>query len=95
MLQGQILPERLAKLAKSNNIPKVLQAKLWADVMNKISDEALKAGHHEVFSRATGKESEKQLTDMASKAMLKDKGLQRLIDAELKKAMKKHGVPAK
>lgn len=95
LLQGQILPERLAKLAKSNNIPKVLQAKLWADVMNKISDEALKAGHHEVFSRATGKESEKQLTDMASKAMLKDKGLQRLIDAELKKAMKKHGVPAK
>lgn len=95
VLQGQILPDRLSKLAKDNNIPKVLQAKLWADVMNKVSDEALKAGHHEIYSRATGKESEKQLTDMATKAMLKDKGLQRLIDAELKKAMKKHGVPAK
>lgn len=95
VLQGQILPERFAKLAKNNTIPKTLQVKLWADVMNKVSDEALKAGHHEVYSRATGKESEKQLTDMATRAMLKDKGLQRLIDAELKKAMKKHGVEAK
>ena len=95
-LQGTIFPARLAKLAKEgNNIPNTLKAGLWADVMNKVSNEALKAGHHEVYSRATGKESEKKLTDMAARALLKDKGLQKIIDQELIKAMKKHGIAAK
>ncbi|TLP68953.1 hypothetical protein FEE96_01305 [Parasedimentitalea maritima] len=95
MLTGTILPDRFSKLAKSNTIPKTLQAKLWADVMNKVSNEGLKAGHHEIYARATGKESEKQLTDMAAKAMLKDKSLQKIIDREMLKAMKKHGIEAK
>jgi len=95
MLQGTILPDRFSKLAKDAKIPNTLKAKLWADVMNKVSNEGLKAGHHEVYSRATGKESEKQMTDMAAKAMIKDKALQKIIDRELLKAMKKHKIEAK
>ncbi len=95
MLQGTIFPARLAKLAKGQTIPNTLKVKMWADVMNKVSNEALKAGHHEVYSRATGKESEKQLTDMAAKALLKDKKLQQLIDRELAKVLKKNGISVK
>ena len=94
-LKGQIFDSRLAKLAKGNEIPNTLKAKMWADVYNKISDGAMKAGYHEVYSRATGGESEKQLTDMAINAMLKDKGLQKIIDREIEKALKKNKVAAK
>ena len=95
MLQGTIFPARLAKLAKGQTIPNTLKAKMWAEVMNKVSDEALKAGYHEVYTRATGKESEKQLSDMAAKALLKDKKLQGVIDRELTKALKKNGIAVK
>lgn len=95
ILTGTILPDRFAKLAKNNEIPKTLQAKLWADVMNKVGDESLKAGYHEIYVRATGKENEKKMTDMATKAVLKDKALQKVIDRELLKAMKKHGIEKK
>lgn len=95
MLQGKILPDRFAKLAKGNEIPRTLKAKLWAEVSNKVSDEMLKAGYGAVISAATGKESEGQLTDMAAKAVEKDKKLQKLIDAEMLKAMKKLKIETK
>lgn len=95
MLQGQILPDRFAKLARDNEIPRTLKAKLWAEVSNKVSDETLKAGYGAVVSAATGKESEAQLTGMAAKAVARDKRLQRLVDAEMLKAMKKLKIPAK
>jgi len=95
MLKGTIFPARLAKLAKGQTIPNTLKVKMWADVMNKVSNEALKAGYHEVYTRATGKESEKQLSDMAAKAMLKDKKLQSLVDRELTKVLRKNGIPVK
>lgn len=95
VLQGQVFPERLAKLAKTNDIPNVLKAKLWAEVMNKVSDEGLKVGYGVIVSRATGKESEAQMVDMAAKAAAKDKALISLIDKELEKALKKHKVPVK
>lgn len=95
MLQGKILPDRFAKLAKDNKIPNTLKAKLWAEVSNKVSDEMLKAGYGAVISSASGKESESQLTDMAAKAVEKDKKLQKLVDAEMLKAMKKLKIEAK
>ena len=95
VLQGQIFPDRLAKLAKNNTIPNTLKAKLWAEVANKVSDEGLKIGYGVILSRATGKESETQMVDMAAKAAAKDKALISLIDKELEKALKKHKVPVK
>ncbi len=95
MLTGTLFPASLAKLAKGTEIPKTLQVKLWAEVMNKVSDKALKAGYHEVYNRATGNETDKQLADMAGKAMLKDRELQSLIDREMAKALKKHGIAVK
>ncbi|WP_347509597.1 hypothetical protein [Phaeobacter sp. CAU 1743] len=95
LLQGTILPDRLAKLAKTNNIPNTLKAKLWAEVMNKVSDESLKVGYGVILSRATGKESEAQMTDMTAKAAAKDKALMKLVDNELAKALKKHKIPVK
>lgn len=95
VLQGQIFPDRLAKLAKNNTIPNTLKAKLWAEVANKVSDEGLKIGYGVILSRATGKESEAQMVDMAAKAAAKDKALISLIDKELEKALKKHKVPVK
>lgn len=95
ILQGQIFPDRLAKLAKGNDIPNVLKAKLWAEVANKVSDEALKIGYGAIVSSATGKESEAQMVDLAAKAAQKDKALISLIDKELEKALKKHKVPVK
>lgn len=94
-LQGKILPQRLAHLAKGNEIPNVIKTKMYADVMNKVSDKAVKAGVDHVLAKATGKENEKQLEKMAEGALEKDKALQKLIDAELKKAMKKHKAGAK
>ncbi|MCG7625256.1 MULTISPECIES: hypothetical protein [Bacteria] len=95
VLQGKIFPDRLAKIAKTNDIPNTLKAKLWAEVMNKVSDESLKVGYGAIISRATGKESEAQMTDMAAKAAAKDKALMSLVDKELTKALKKHKVPVK
>jgi hypothetical protein len=92
-LQGKILPDALAKLAKNNEIPKVIKAKMYAEVMNKISEEVLKAGYGAVLSSADGSENDAKLTDLANKALLKDRKIQSLVEAELKKAGKKHKVP--
>ena len=89
-LQGQILPDRFAHLAKKNDIPNVIKAKMYADVMNKVSGEALKVGYDAVIKRSSGSESDSQLTDLAAKAIEKDRRLQVLIDKEFKKALKKH-----
>lgn len=94
LLQGKIFPARLARLAGNNEIPKTIQAKMWAEVLNKVSDESLKAGYGVVISRSTGKETEPQMTDIAAKAIQNDKKLLKLIDDELLKAMKRHKIPA-
>jgi hypothetical protein len=95
MLQGQILPDRFARLAKSNDIPRTLKAKLWAEVSNKVSDEVLKVGYGAVIATASGSESDSQLTEVAAKAVARDKMVQKLVDAEMLKAMKKLKIEAK
>lgn len=94
ILQGQILPDRLAHLAKNNNIPNTIKAKLYAEVMNKVSEPFMKAGLDEAIEQFKGDESEKQLEAIATKAAKKHRGLQKLIDVEMKKALKKYKVPA-
>lgn len=89
-LEGKILPDRFAQFAKKNEIPNTIKAKMYADVMNKVSDEALKLGYDTVIQRASGGESEAQLADMATKAIESDRRLRALIDKEFEKALKKH-----
>ncbi|MEX0969083.1 MAG: hypothetical protein WD046_01410 [Paracoccaceae bacterium] len=92
-LQGKILPDALAKLTKNNEIPKVIKAKMYAEVMNKVSEEVMKVGFNEVLNEATGSENEAKMIDMAEKALLKDRKIQSLVEAELKKSAKKHKIP--
>lgn len=94
LLQGKILPERFDKLTKGAEIPRTLKAKMWADVMNKTSDKLLQGGFDEVIRRSSGNESEQQMLKMAEDAVKKDKKLQKLIDAEIEKALKKYKVGA-
>lgn len=94
ILQGKILPARWAKLAKGNDIPNTLKAKMWADVMNKVTDEGLKVGFGAVISGTTGSENEAKLTKTAEDALKKDKKIEKLIDAEIERAMKKYKVGA-
>jgi len=94
ILQGTILPKRWEALTKGNDIPNTLKAKMWAEVMNKVSDVGLKAGYDAVLANTSGAETDSKLTDAAAKALEKDKKIQKLIDEQIKKALKKHKIPA-
>jgi hypothetical protein len=94
ILQGQILPNRWASLTKGNTIPATLKAKMWAEIMNKVSDTGLKSGYDAVLERTSGAENEAKLVAAAEVAVKKDKKLEKLVDAEIKKALKKYKVPA-
>jgi len=94
VLQGKILPARWDKIAKSNDIPNTLKAKMWAEVMNKVSDEGLKVGFNAVIAGTTGSENEAKFTKKAEEALKKDKRIEKLVDAEIEKALKKYKVGA-
>lgn len=94
MLQGQIVPDRFAKLVKNNNVPNTIKAKLFADVANKVSEDAMKVGFLKAIEKSDGTPDEGKLIDIASKELARDKRIEKLIDAEIQKALKKHKVPA-
>jgi len=95
LLTDKMLPERFAKLAKSNDIPATIRAKIWADVLGKVEGEAGKAGFNAVVGSMKGDEKSTALEKQAEKALLKDRQIQTLVDKEMKKAMKKYKVEAK
>lgn len=92
ILQGQIMPARWANLTKGNTIPNTLKVKMWAEVMNKVSDTSLKAGYDAMLSRTGGNEKDSKMTDTAAAALKKDKAIEKLVDAEMKKVLKKYKV---
>lgn len=94
LLQGKILPDRWAKITKNAEIPRTLKAKMWAEVMNKVSDEGLKAGYNEVIARTGGDEDSTKMLKAAEEALLKDRKFQSLVDMEIEKALKKYKIPA-
>ncbi|MFY0645205.1 hypothetical protein [Sulfitobacter geojensis] len=94
ILQGKILPARWDKATKGMEIPNTLKAKMWADVMNKVSDKSLQAGFDAVIAKSSGSENEAKLGKIAEEALKKDKAIQKLVDAEIEKALKKYKVPA-
>ncbi|MGC1504692.1 MAG: hypothetical protein WA782_11195, partial [Sulfitobacter sp.] len=94
ILQGQILPARWDKATKGMQIPNTLKVKMWADVMNKVSDKSLQAGFDAVIAKSSGSENEAKLGKLAEDALKKDKAIQKLVDAEIAKALKKYKVPA-
>lgn len=90
LLTGKLVPSRWDKIVKNNDIPNTLKAKLWAEVANKVSDTAIKAGYDEVLKTTNGDEATTKMLDAASKALQRDKKLEKLIDAEIQKALKKN-----
>lgn len=96
ILEGTILPARFAKLAKSNEIPKVIKAKMYADALSKAQEEASKAGFAGLIDMLSGgTDDEKKLLDAAEKALLSDKRIEKLIDKAFEESMKKNKVGAK
>lgn len=94
ILQGQIVPDRFAKLVKNNKIPNTIKAKMYADVTNKVSEEAMKFGFGKAIEKSDGTPDENKLVDIAAKELASDKRIQKIIDAEIERALKKHKVPA-
>lgn len=94
ILQGKLIPDRFAKIMKNNELPRTIKAKIWADVMNKVSDKGLQAGFDAILAKSSGSESDAKLAKTAEEALLKDKKIQKMIDQEIEKAMKKYKVPA-
>lgn len=97
VLNGTIFPDRLAKLAKGNEIPSVIKAKMYADVMSKVEEEVAKTGFTQGIEAAgkAGSDDKKKMMNAAEKAITSDRRIQKLIDNELQKAMKKYKVGAK
>ena len=95
ILEGKLFPEVLKKLAKTNDLPPVLKAKVWAEVYNKISEEVLKTGTSKAIDGMKGNESPEALVRLAGKEVEADTRIRKLVETEMEKALKKHKVEAK
>ncbi len=95
-LEGQLLPDALAKLMKGKNqLPPIIKAKVWAEVMGKVSEQALQAGTAQVLDSAKAGFDEAKMTSEADRAIRNDARLRKLIEEEMKKALKKQKIEVK
>ncbi|MCR8722949.1 hypothetical protein [Frigidibacter sp. ROC022] len=95
LLEGKIFPDVLKKIAKSNELPPVIKAKVWADVMSKVSGELMTTGTSKVIDKMKGDESADALSKLASKEIEKDAKIRKLIEVEMTRALKKQKVEVK
>ena len=95
-LEGQIFPDALKAVMKGNNqLPPVIKAKVWAEVMGKVQEQVIQAGMVLVLDAAKGAFDEARMTAEAQKALLKDARTRKLVEEEMKKALKKNKIEVK
>ena len=95
-LEGQIFPDALKAVMKGNNqLPPVIKAKVWAEVMSKVQEQVIQAGTVLVLDAAKGAFDEARMTAEAQKALLKDARTRKLVEEEMKKALKKNKIEVK
>lgn len=93
-LEGKMFPEALTKLlkGKSNTLPPVIRAKVWAEVWNKVSEQVLQGGLDAALSSNSGDYDPVKMTTDATKAVQNDARIRKLVEVEMEKALKKHKV---
>jgi hypothetical protein len=95
-LEGQIFPDALKAVMKGNNqLPPVIKAKVWAEVMGKVQEQVTQAGMNEALGAAKGAFDEAKMTAEAEKALKKDARLRKLVEEEMKKSLKKNKIEVK
>ena len=92
-LEGQIFPDALKAVMKGNNqLPSVVKAKVWAEVLGKVQEQVMQAGTAQVLGAAKGVFDEAKMTADAEKALQKDARIRKLVEEEMKKALKKQKI---
>ncbi len=94
-LEGQIFPDALKSVMNGKNVlPSVIKAKIWAEVLGKVEEQALQTGIKEALGSAGAEPDEAKMAADAEKGLLADTRIRKLVEAEMKKALKKHKIEA-
>lgn len=95
LLEGKIFPDVLSRIAKSNELPNVIKAKVWSDVMAKVSDELMKTGTSKMIDQIKGDETADRMSQIAAREIEKDARIRKLIEVEMTRALKKQNIAVK
>jgi len=95
-LEGQIFPDALKAVMKGNNqLPPVIKAKVWAEVMGKVQEQVSQAGTAQVLDVAKGSFDEAKMLAEADKAVKANPKIRKLVEDEMKKSLKKNKIDVK
>ena len=95
-LEGQIFPDALKAVMKGNNqLPPVIKAKVWAEVMGKVQEQVAQAGMMVVLDAAKGAFEEAKMLAEAEKAVKRDAKVRKLVEEVMKNALKKQKIDVK
>lgn len=88
-VENGIIPDVLKTFMKNNKLPPVLMAKLQADVWGKVSEEVTKGGVTIGIKMLGSSDDPGKMSDAAVKALEKDRAIEKLIEKEVEKFLKK------
>ncbi len=84
-----MIPSVLKNFLKGKKVPPAVMSKMQAEVWNAVSGEVLKGGVTVGLSMLGSTDNPDKMSDAAAKALEKDRGVQKLIEKEMEKFLKK------
>lgn len=84
-----ILPDVVKTFLKGKKVPSVIMAKMQAEIWNKVAEEATKGGLSVGLEMMGGTDDPTKMVDAARKALEKDRAVQKMVEKEVEKYLKK------